>query len=696
LLAAIALLGGVAVRTTTGQTWLTIAALLLGIGSAATARTIYVSVDARADSRAIVIDHNCVDLSAIGDEYLAPAASLRMLMRHASVGDGINWGLDCLAGSKPTQSICAGFSPGKYDRSKWHLENRGNPGSKAKVDDLVTQTESRAGDFDVFMMKFCYIDALGSNQPDWQYYRSLMEQLEADYPDKVFVWWTIPLTRDGQSGTDLFNAQVRAYCAANGKVLFDIANIECHDPNGTKLTNAAGNEVISQNYTKEIHAGHLNRPGRVRVASALWHLMARLAGWQEQPNTIQAAIDGAEDGDVVIVKPGRYTGDGNRDIDFKGKVITVISEDGPNTCVIDCQGSKDDRHRGFFFHSGETADSVLQGFTITGGFVYNKGGAIYCCRSSPSIRDSIIIRNTAREGGGIACLDSGVTVSGCMITDNLATTCIHYWSEDGCFGSGGGVAIINDYDTGGAELAHCIVTGNRASRYSGGICCGGNAALVGCTISGNRTGESGYGGGIGFNSCYPHCTLKDCIVWGNMASGDEQIILIDDIRGVGRVKILHSVVGDDPNAIQLWGFGADYRSFIEGAWLSLDPLLVRPGYWDPNGTPGNQNDGFWVDGDYHLKSQAGRWGPETQSLVKDDVTSPCIDAGDRNSPIGHEPFPNGGVINMGAYGGTAEASKSFFGEPICETIVAGDINGDCKVDFADLALMAAHWLTENR
>lgn len=65
------------------------------------------------------------------------------------------------------------------------------------------------------------------------------------------------------------------------------------------------------------------------------------------------------------------------------------------------------------------------------------------------------------------------------------------------------------------------------------------------------------------------------------------------------------------------------------------------------------------------------------------------------SPIGLEPFPNGGRINMGAYCGTAEASKSYFGKPVCETIVAGDINGDCKVDFGDLAILASHWLEDS-
>jgi hypothetical protein len=50
---------------------------------------------------------------------------------------------------------------------------------------------------------------------------------------------------------------------------------------------------------------------------------------------------------------------------------------------------------------------------------------------------------------------------------------------------------------------------------------------------------------------------------------------------------------------------------------------------------------------------------------------------------------------MGAYSGTIEASKSYFGTAPCETIVAGDINGDCKVNFKDFIFMAYHWLEDN-
>jgi hypothetical protein len=110
---------------------------------------------------------------------------------------------------------------------------------------------------------------------------------------------------------------------------------------------------------------------------------------------------------------------------------------------------------------------------------------------------------------------------------------------------------------------------------------------------------------------------------------------------------------------------------------------------------GNINaDPCFVDPDndnYHLMSQAGRWDADSQIWVQDDVTSPCIDAGDPMGPIGWEPFPNGGFVNMGAYGCTPEASKTYFGGPVCETIVAGDINGDGQVNRADLEIMALHW-----
>jgi len=126
----------------------------------------------------------------------------------------------------------------------------------------------------------------------------------------------------------------------------------------------------------------------------------------------------------------------------------------------------------------------------------------------------------------------------------------------------------------------------------------------------------------------------------------------------------------------------DYSCLSE-PWPGTGNIVADPCFADAAG------------GDYHLKSQAGRPDNATLSWVCDELSSPCIDAGDIAAPIGLEPFPNGGVINMGAYGGTAEASKSYFGREPCETVLAGDLNGDCLVDWRDFGIMAVHWGQDN-
>ena len=84
---------------------------------------------------------------------------------------------------------------------------------------------------------------------------------------------------------------------------------------------------------------------------------------------IQAAIEAAQEGDVIVVADGIYSGPGNRDLNFKGKSISVRSENGPENCIIDCQATEVDPHRGFYFHGDEGKDSVVDGFTIMNGFV---------------------------------------------------------------------------------------------------------------------------------------------------------------------------------------------------------------------------------------------------------------------------------------------------------------------------------------
>lgn len=106
--------------------------------------------------------------------------------------------------------------------------------------------------------------------------------------------------------------------------------------------------------------------------------------------TIQAGINSAVDGDTVLVADGTYIGTGNKNLTFGGKAIAVRSENGPESCIIDCQNSG----RGVYFNSDEDTCSVFSGFTITHGY-YWAGAGIYCVYSSPTISDCYLVENTA-------------------------------------------------------------------------------------------------------------------------------------------------------------------------------------------------------------------------------------------------------------------------------------------------------------
>jgi hypothetical protein len=93
-----------------------------------------------------------------------------------------------------------------------------------------------------------------------------------------------------------------------------------------------------------------------------------------------------------------------------------------------------------------------------------------------------------------------------------------------------------------------------------------------------------------------------------------------------------------------------------------------------------------VKGDYHLRSNRGRYWPEHKVWVLDEVTSPCIDGGDPEDDYSQEQQPNGERINIGAYGGTPYASMSP------EQPFSTDVNGDGVVDISDIVELIEKWL----
>jgi len=302
--------------------------------------------------------------------------------------------------------------------------------------------------------------------------------------------------------------------------LFDesLVLIEETTPVSTDLVNAMDNP-IEYLYIGEPHTDDYE--GNVRIdeitlyvpsyGGPVWHVSMIGSdttgdGSQIYPYaTIQHGIDQAAIGDTVLVSDGTYAGDGNRDIDFGGKSITLLSENGPIYTTIDCEGSQTEPHRGFKFQDGESSVTSIEGFSVTGGFFF-LGGAVFCQTASPTFRNCNFYNNRGHHGGVFYITDdASPLIEDCHFTQNVA-------------GDVGGVAMIrigcspqlrncdfidNSAQYGGAvniysstpTIENCLIANNLAGTAGGGIFLQDNASphVINCTVVGN---SSTSGGGV--------------------------------------------------------------------------------------------------------------------------------------------------------------------------------------------------------
>jgi hypothetical protein len=386
--------------------------------------------------------------------------------------------------------------------------------------------------------------------------------------------------------------------------------------------------------------------------------------------TIQAAINSASNGDIIEVSPNTYRGDGNWDIDFKGKAITVRSSSGPGSTTVDCSGS--DGRRGFYFHQGESRNSVLRGFTIRGASLtgsdvpsdnsswnssHSIGGGILCENSGPSIIDCVIERCAAELGGGIGVVSGSPLIISCTVERCEAGGLGNLPSG----GFGAGIGLVNRSN---ARIVGSVIESNTTFNKSLGAgiyCSNSNISLSGCDISYNDAQQNVKGGGLYCGGSSTRATLERCIISNNTAqtgggiysdsSADLDItnctISDNTNSGIhadsGYIAIRNSIIWyNGGSAVSGGGSSSIQYSNIEGYYsgqgnIDRDPKFVSRG------------------SDYHLRSGF------SLSQTNWSNHSPCIDAGDPHASedlVGSEPYPNGKRINMGAYGGTTDAGKS--------------------------------------
>ena len=203
-------------------------------------------------------------------------------------------------------------------------------------------------------------------------------------------------------------------------------------------------------------------------------------------STIQAGINAAVNGDVVLVQPGTYT----ENVNFNGKNVTVASlyhttgnGNYIETTIVDGNNSGSV----VSFTNNENSNAVLSGLKI------QNGSSLY--------------------GGGININSSSPTISNCIIENNTST------GEGNVYG-GGGIAINSNANP---FISSCIIKGNYAADLGGGIKIRdySDPNVINCLIINNSVGDATYnrGGGISITR-YSDPTIINCSISNNTALVD--------------------------------------------------------------------------------------------------------------------------------------------------------------------------------
>lgn len=228
----------------------------------------------------------------------------------------------------------------------------------------------------------------------------------------------------------------------------------------------------------------------------------------DQP-TIQAAINAANSGDTVLVASGTYV----ENINFGGKAVTVTSSGGPAVTTIDggALGSV------VTFSTGETAASVLSGFTIRNGLQNGlPGGGIYISNASPTIAGNIITRNHAAVGCGIYVNGGSPLIQNNTITINDQTGA-------GSGGEGGGGILVSGTSSAPAapQIVGNTITNNSVANGGdgGGLSVGffSSPLIQGNLIQGNTAYN--FGGGVALQSYNSPVFVQNIVVTNTSLEG---------------------------------------------------------------------------------------------------------------------------------------------------------------------------------
>jgi len=441
---------------------------------------------------------------------------------------------------------------------------------------------------------------------------------------------------------------------SEGDIPFDVVlTCSAHDPEGGEIdytidfgdgsateTNLTG--IFTHQYTSigigDAYCAAANDSGAKANSESITIIRHGIVRVPQDYSTIQAAIDANFDGNTIIVSDGIYTGEGNKNLNLNGKKLILKSENGPENCIIDCEGSG----RGFIFENGETHETVISGFTIRNGECLADttdvcgsagGGGIYIASSSPSIENCILTQNTAESGGALYADESSAVITNCSFLENTANL------------DGGGLSLRWS----AVSISNCIISRNTAGGYGGGIASASTktpTSVTNCIISDNSAQTTG-GIYASASSQTDVFTVTNSTITRNNSRNPGGALFVD---GWISADISNSILwGDTPDEIRAGGYSnlVVKYSDVQRGFAGEGNFHGNPMFSDPE------------SGDFSLT-----------------VTSPCIDTGtSTNAPdadIEGTARPQGLAYDLGAY----EAPDYAGTRPIIDAYTADNHEGN--------------------
>ncbi|MHC4095892.1 MAG: LamG-like jellyroll fold domain-containing protein [Planctomycetota bacterium] len=450
--------------------------------------------------------------------------------------------------------------------------------------------------------------------------------------------------------------------------------------------------------------------------------------------TIQFAIDGAIDSDTILVWPGVYNETATNGINFMGKAITV--KNAADAAVLEVPGFV-----AVTFIQGEDGNSVFSNFVLRG-----STAGIFALFANPTINNVTVVGNN----NGVIADNANPLITNSIFWNNIngdlfgspdPITAQHSWVEDEQVlvaywkldGDAADSAGTNDGIIYGAtsingfcgqalyfdgddyvevpDSPQLDLTGDFTIQAWVNIQGTGGGPLVSKHLyKADNAGSWHFGKEVddklsfkvfppGTDIQFKSDTTTFDSIWNHVAvtyleSQDFYAFYVNgEPSGSGTAGISGIIQDTSPN-LQIGGavnnpekiIGNIDEVRIYGRGLSSEEIealyttgLAGQEYWPLFADVNN--------GDYHLLSERGRYRATTDEWILDEVTSPCVDGGDPNVNPSSEPMPNGGRINMGAYGNTAYASMS-------EWPIKGDVDRNGRFNLMDIALLLDEWLEE--